>query len=158
MGWRDSGVCVPSLSQKQGKQRGSRAVAFCAVRLVGSNVGVLRWDRLQLFVMPCGRKEPGRNCDWVTRSSWSASWGGAATSSPVQDSAWRLQRADCKYFAEVLFSGNYFNMIQCFLFCLILLWAFLPDPLPAVVGAGQAFPQHVYRSCCLWPLRFSGCE
>lgn len=130
---------VPEAGQAEGEQ----GCGFLCCR-PGRNVRALQWDRVQLFVVPCGRKEPGRNCDWVTRSSWSASWGGAATGSPVQDWAWRLPRADCKYFAEVLFSGNYFNMNQCFLFCLILLWAFLPDPSPTVMGAGQVFPQHMF--------------
>lgn len=134
---RQWGLCALTVPEA-GKQRGSRAV--CAVRLVGSNVGALRWDRVQLFVVPCRRKEPGRNCDWVTGSSWSASWGGAATGSPVQDWAWRLQQADCKYFAEVLFSGNYFNMIQCFLFCLILLMNLLAWSFACCRGSRASVP------------------
>lgn len=77
---------------------------------------------------------------WVTRSSWSASWGGAATCSPVQDWAWRLELADCKYFTEVLFSGNYFNMIQCFLFCLILSMSLRASSFPCCHGRRASIP------------------
>lgn len=85
-------------------------------------------------------RETGRNCDWVTHSSWSASWGGATTCSPIQDWAWRLEWADCKYFTEVLFSGNYFNMIQCFLFCLILLMSLHAWSFPCCRGSRASIP------------------
>ena len=117
-------------------------MAFCAIKLVRSNVGV-HWiqHRVKFFVLPCERKGSREELWlWVTRSSQSTSWGGAATRSPVQDWAWRLELADCKYFTEVLFSGNYFNMIQCFLFCLILLMSLCAWSFPCCRGSRASIP------------------
>lgn len=117
-------------------------MAFCTVKLVRSNVGVhCIQDGVKLFVLLCERKGAREELWlWVTRSSWSASWGGAATCSPIQDWAWRLELADWEYFTEVLFSGNYFNMIQCFLFCLILLMSLHAWSFPHCRGSRASVP------------------